>query len=350
MSSQCAVAGGYSALRLVCALLLSPYFVVLFLSINAPRCPLPIPRWARKKLRKADGPLGREISPDLRLLSPHHWPHPVWAVPILAFAPVLWGSVAGRVVLAAELLVLPCLLALEKHKYLAQIGEDPASGFKPPDPPGIVHGLRSCLYGMYLQHVVRADMLDFSPLLRATASQQAAGRHGCFLPQEFPPRRRGGERPVVIRGLPQRQCTMTLPETLEQLRERRLLHGFAASHHPPRISCRLSENEGAGAMGLYCSDCPFLGTEFAHEHSVDGSWHAVLSPADALQVCEAGWAERGPPIVCRNCCQHFEFAPEGWCFLYAPTTPSDVEVLRKILEASYDFVVSQGSTSKSKSK
>ena len=52
--------------------------MVLFLSINAPDLALPIPNWAKKKRSKRDGVLGWEISPNLRLVSPHHWPHPVW--------------------------------------------------------------------------------------------------------------------------------------------------------------------------------------------------------------------------------------------------------------------------------
>ena len=53
------------------------------------------------------------------------------------------------------------------------------------------------------------------------------------------------------------------------------------------------------------------GSEFAHEHRVDGSWHVVLAPLDAHRVCSTGWGERGPPIVCKNLCQHFDFAPTG---------------------------------------
>jgi hypothetical protein len=71
---------------------------------------------------------------------------------------------------------------------------------------------------------------------------------------------------------------------------------------------------------------------------VDGSWHAVLSPSDAFKVCSSGWGERGPPICCRSIYQHFPFAPDGWVFIYAPTTRAEIDVLAMILRASHDFV------------
>lgn len=87
-----------------------------------------------------------------------------------------------------------------------------------------------------------------------------------------------------------------------------------------------------------------LQREFAHEHAADGSWHAVLSTADARRVCELGWAERGPPVCCRSAFQpHFEVAPQGWVFLYAPRDSAECEALRAVLAASHAFALSEAS-------
>jgi hypothetical protein len=311
------------------AVLLLPYFLVLFFSMNAPHLPLPIPNWAKKKKTKHDGALGSEISPNLRLVSPHHWPHPIWFGVIAALSWLLLkhcSIFSATAFLIAELGLLPLLVHLERRAYLAEIGESPESGFVPPPPPGIAHGTRSCLYSLYVHYVVRADVLDFSPLQH---SQVAS-----FITQELP--LRGGCRPCVIRGLPQRQTDQQLPLALASVRHQKTFEFFVKQYQC--CEAKVSINEGAGAHGLYCRNCKFLGSEFAHEHSVDGSWHVVLSPSDAYKVCAAGWGERGPPICCRNICQHFSFAPEGWVFIYAPTTGAEVDMLAVILRASHDFV------------
>jgi len=356
-----------------CAVLLIPYFVILFLSMNAPDIPLPIPHWAKKKKTRHDGPLGNEISPSLRLVSPHHWPHPVWICVILlqswfmlqwpsqfgtgilvveciilplhisphhwphpawlglilmSWFMLHWCSAFGAAILVVECTLLPLLLSTERHAYLAEIEELPESGFTPPLPPGIVHGTRSCMYSLYVHYVVKADVLDFDVLQKSQSPS--------FITTELPPR--DSCRPSMIRGLPQRQRNQRLPVELTTVRHQKTFEAITKQHDC--CTTKPSINEGAGANGLYCTNCQILGSEFAHEHSVDGSWHAVLSPSDAYKVCSNGWGERGPPICCRNICQNFAFAPEGWVFLYAPSTDAHVAVLATLLEASHDFVES----------
>ena len=66
-----------------------------------------------------------------------------------------------------------------------------------------------------------------------------------------------------------------------------------------------------------------------------------LRAADARRVCELGWAERGPPVCCRSAFQpHFQFAPQGWVFLYAPRDSAECEALRAVLAASHAFALS----------
>ena len=153
----------------------------------------------------------------------------------------------------AELVCLPLLLRFEVHEYLADIGELPESGFHVPDPPGIVHGLRTCLYNLYLQFVVWADVLDLTPLACPETHPEQ------FLPTSFPSRRLS--RPSVIRGLPQRQTNQCFPVALEGTKEKMIFRWFPQQFDEVRV--QPSENEGAGAMGLVSPHCKVLGTEIS---------------------------------------------------------------------------------------
>lgn len=68
--------------------------------------------------------------------------------------------------------------------------------------------------------------------------------------------------------------------------------------------------------------------EFVHQHSIDKSWHALLSPADALEVLAKGWGERGPPQAVLG------MAPVGMMLLYAPRNKEERMVFLGILAAS----------------
>ena len=327
---------------LLCAVICAPYFCVLFAALHAPRFALPVPSWGRKGV----GPLGMEISPSLRVSTPHLWPHPIWASPLVVLV------VCSRVLLAAAivaLLVGAPLLRAEHHAYLDRLKELPKYGFVPPT-FGIFHGWRTFLFSLYLEFLARPDVHDLSPLRRS------ADLTPSFIPAGLPAR--VGARPTVPAGLPQRQMDQhsagrrvpVWPRLVDD--PKRQLHGLAKRtvlnskfKAEPRVEVDLSPNEGAGAFGIICLECDCrcpevarMNREFAHEHSADGSWHVVLSAADAVRVCRLGWAERGPPICVRSVFQpHFSFAPEGWVFLYAPRDEAEAAVVKEILEASHTF-------------
>jgi len=185
--------------RALCACLLAPYFLVLVASLHAPRVPLPLPAWGKK----GSLPLGRELSPSLRTLSCHLWPHPIWAALVaLLFACLPSLSAA---LLLAELAGVPHLRA-EHRAYLDRLGELPEHGFVPPT-FGIVHGWRTFLYSLYLEFVARPDVRDLSPLASGGA---------CFLPATLPPR--AGARPSVPAGLPQRQTSQLASASVQPWR------------------------------------------------------------------------------------------------------------------------------------
>lgn len=118
-----------------------------------------------------------------------------------------------------------------------------------------------------------------------------------------------------------------------------------------------SLQEGTGALGARWTDerccddlkrtkyvwgvCMYEGTgrndrswmgahrqEFAHQHSLDKSWHLLLSPADAIEVLAKGWGERGPPQALMG------MAPVGMMLLYAPRNKEERLVFLDILAAS----------------
>lgn len=64
--------------------------------------------------------------------------------------------------------------------------------------------------------------------------------------------------------------------------------------HPSSIpTCRCSRDE--------CCRRVFLRScELGHQHSLDGSWHLLLSPKDALTVLDKGWGETGPAYVAQG--------------------------------------------------
>lgn len=68
--------------------------------------------------------------------------------------------------------------------------------------------------------------------------------------------------------------------------------------------------------------------EFCHVHSIDRSWHVLLSAADALEVLAKGWGERGPPQAVMG------MAPVGMMLVYAPRNEEERLVFLDILAAS----------------
>ncbi|WP_170328205.1 luciferase domain-containing protein [Ruegeria arenilitoris] len=76
---------------------------------------------------------------------------------------------------------------------------------------------------------------------------------------------------------------------------------------------------------------PRGGREFAHTHA-DGSLHLVLSEADEKTVLEAGWGELHP--------LHDRGIKE--IMVYAPRNAADLEVVKMIIQASYEHAVASG--------
>ena len=72
------------------------------------------------------------------------------------------------------------------------------------------------------------------------------------------------------------------------------------------------------------------GREFAHLHP-DGSLHASLDPQLAKQAIVAGWAVEHPWARRRR-------GWEGFVMIYTPSNQSEMEVVYRLVRASFNFV------------
>jgi hypothetical protein len=154
--------------------------------------------------------------------------------------------------------------------------------------------------------------------------------------------------PLPQRSGPRPRTTPTNPHTqLDQqpadlaIRDelaRRLFSLEGVEERPSAISV-------PGARALWLADpdaggpseAAFLvGREFAHLHPRDDqSLHAMLPPALAEEAIDAGWAELHP--VAR-----LGLIPETAVMIYAPRDEEELEVVERLVRASYDFARGSG--------
>src|SRR5918996_254970 len=113
---------------------------------------------------------------------------------------------------------------------------------------------------------------------------------------------------------------------------RRLFSLAGVEERPSAISV-----PGARALWLVDSastgppEAFLVGREFAHPHPPpDQSLHAMLPPALADEAIQAGWAELHP--VAR-----LGLIPETAVMIYAPRDDGELEVVERLVRASYEF-------------
>ncbi|MDT7883899.1 MAG: DUF5519 family protein [Thermoflexus sp.] len=143
---------------------------------------------------------------------------------------------------------------------------------------------------------------------------------------------RTGERPLTRRSMPHQQLTQNAPRALQEaLFERaQALPGVRVA--PSRISV-------PGARAFYLdperargpAEAFVFGYEFAHLHPpYDGSLHLSLPPELAERVVERGWGEFHP-LVAQG------VLPPIYVMVYGPRDEAELEVVWRILQASYAF-------------
>jgi len=109
-----------------------------------------------------------------------------------------------------------------------------------------------------------------------------------------------------------------------------------------KVEVGRSLQEGTGALGARwrstrcCEDLKRNKQEFAHQHSLDKSWHVLLSPAHAFEVINKGWEERGPPQATLG------MAPVGMVLVYAPRNEGERLLFLDTLMASKRYCEEAG--------
>ena len=166
---------------------------------------------------------------------------------------------------------------------------------------------------------------------------------------------RQGHRPIVGGIAPQRQLDQRNSEEVFGV----LLDGlalFAASFSDKLYEAPSFLEKSTTAILSHC-DCVSdtslrtFGGEICHPHYVDGSMHVILHPADVAKVIECGWGERHP-LARADGPWNFWFllteqrppVPEQLCFVYAPRTYEEVEIVMRIVEAGAKFVADTAGT------
>jgi hypothetical protein len=143
---------------------------------------------------------------------------------------------------------------------------------------------------------------------------------------------RSGDRPKTGPEIPHQQLSQNAPvslqdelwqlmTSLEGVRPGRSyvsLPDTRALHLDPRLAA------GPG-------DAFLAGTEFAHLHGAsDGSLHLMLPVSVASDAIDKGWSERHP-VARRGA------APPTLVMLYGPRDEAELEVVWRLLQASYAF-------------
>ncbi len=106
----------------------------------------------------------------------------------------------------------------------------------------------------------------------------------------------------------------------------------------PGVELRKTVISLPGAVGFWLADGVRIthpevivgGREFAHMHP-DGSLHASLDPVLARDAVEAGWATPHPWSQTRP-------GWEGFVMIYTPSTVEELEIVYRLVEASFAFV------------
>lgn len=148
---------------------------------------------------------------------------------------------------------------------------------------------------------------------------------------KLPPR--SGPRPQATPTNPHQQLDQQPPDA--RLAEELARRVFSL----PGVEDRPSLVSVPGARALWLSDSLpagppeafMVGREFAHLHPLpDLSLHAMLPPPLAVEAVATEWAEPHPMA-------RLGLIPPGAVMLYAPRDEGELEVVERLVDASYGF-------------
>ena len=162
-------------------------------------------------------------------------------------------------------------------------------------------------------------------LVACVVSASSASAQGLTLPMRESP------IPATTRGVPHVQIGVTPVPALSAELLRRVAE-------IPGVDIRDTVISLPGAKGFWLDQTVPVarpevivgGREFAHMHP-DGSLHAALSPDLAAQAVRAGWATPHPWARQRP-------GWGGFVMIYTPGSQAELDVVLRLVQASYDFV------------
>jgi hypothetical protein len=186
---------------------------------------------------------------------------------------------------------------------------------------------------------------------------------------------RQGERPECESCLPHAQMTQQSPNDVFELLKTKAVKILGSNVRVGRSTVSMPSTYPA--FHLICQEChtippdacmtpggPARGSEFAHihtqHHAADsdfaqsnqnrrwqswqgggqGSMHLCLTLKDAAVVLEKGWGEKHL-LAGQSFGSESSEVPHGLLLVYAPRTTEEVDVVLKILKASFDFANSK---------
>ncbi len=143
---------------------------------------------------------------------------------------------------------------------------------------------------------------------------------------------RQGAKPKTNYGLPHQQLDQNPPaDVYARLKDRAWDFPFV-ERRPSIISVPGAEAHWRLEEGGHrCAEAFMRGNEFAHIHPPsDGSMHMMLPVDDVSQVLESGWGEIHPLVPEGS-------APPTLVMVFGPRDEGEVEVVLRLIDASYRF-------------
>jgi hypothetical protein len=247
--------------------------------------------------------------------------------------------VIGTTAIMTGLVLCPAVAwAMESYQTYLAVG-----------PGGMPYNIFGWMLQGITQLVARHDVRDHRPF-SDPKFRASLGEHGAksFLSRYNLPERTG-DRPVVPGFVaPQRQMSDRGPRNAE-MRDRLMAYQEKiAQANPLLVFVDISRLEGTGSPSDHAALWfavhrdrafpPYLKKtkgEFAHVHP-EATMHVTLSLPDAEEVVKKGWGERHPLSGVRG------FWPITYVMLYAPRDDSELEICKKIVDASVRFVCCGG--------
>ncbi|KAF8504180.1 hypothetical protein BU17DRAFT_101433 [Hysterangium stoloniferum] len=185
------------------------------------------------------------------------------------------------------------------------------------------------------------DTSDLDAVVKQIAEQE--GEDAVFRRLSLLQRR--GERPEVRGVIPQRQLdNIASQATIQELNKYII---SLASDYPTMLRIAQSAWEGhveglflrrgvpADPFSELLSERMFSRVaprlEIAHVHSVDGSLHVSLAPADAVEIVRKGWGVR------HRLAGRYKDLPGTYVMIYAPRDEEEVKVVKKIIAATVEY-------------